>query len=151
MVNEVASEIQFTKQERKDKIKISCKFSGNSLISQFENLNSFNHSNALTIFEKLNQHFKYDKNMVIDFGELNSIDVYGLKILLQMNNKLMNNGKRLTLINLSGVVKKLLSTLEINKIIKIQENPNLLINKEIEQTNHLLEFSHITNTIEHVN
>jgi len=150
VVKDTISDILYTKQEQ-DKIKISCKFSGNSLISQFENLSSFNQSNAQTIFEKLNQHFKYNKNMVIDFRELNSIDVYGLKILLQMNNKLMNNGKRLTLINLSGVVKKLLSTLEINKIIKIQENPNLLINKEIEQTNHLLEFSHIANTIEHVN
>jgi len=63
---------------------------------------------------------QYDKEMVLDFANVSSIDSTVIAMLVEFNNHMAENKKKLTLVNLSPFVKKIFEILHIDKFFSIK-------------------------------
>ena len=58
--------------------------------------------------------------MVLDFANVSSIDSTVIAMLVEFNNHMAENKKKLTLVNLSPFVKKIFEILHIDKFFSIK-------------------------------
>ncbi len=63
---------------------------------------------------------QYDKEILLDFINVNSLDSTVLAMLVEFNNHMTENKKKLTLVNLSPFIKKTFEILRITKFFNIR-------------------------------
>jgi anti-anti-sigma factor len=63
---------------------------------------------------------QYDKEFVLDFINVTTVDSTVIAMLVEFNNHMAENKKKLTLVNLSPFVKKTFEILHITKFFNIQ-------------------------------
>lgn len=63
--------------------------------------------------------YQYDKDIIINFINVNSLDSTIIAMLIEFNNHMKDNGKKLTFANLSPFVKKTFEILHITKFFDI--------------------------------
>ncbi|HOT44327.1 MAG TPA: STAS domain-containing protein [Spirochaetota bacterium] len=63
---------------------------------------------------------QYDKEMVLDFINVSSLDSTVIAMLVEFNNYMNENKKKLTLVNLSPFIKKTFEILHITKFFNIK-------------------------------